>query len=127
MEGERRKAVGKIEKQRKKKERKTSMFLLTEGYGSTFSRGEEVRGSQALLVSPRKNLAGENLGRVEKSHIVSILYRTAVGYALHNGVPASVSSFEAASTDLLFMYERVRTTPAPHRATRSTRTHGQST
>ena len=46
-----------------------------------------------------------------------------MGYALHNGVPASVSSFEAASTDLLFMYERVRTTPAPpHRATVHTHT-----
>ena len=46
-----------------------------------------------------------------------------MGYALHNGVPASVSSFEAASTDLLFMYERVRTTPAPpHRGTVHTHT-----
>lgn len=54
-----------------------------------------------------------------ESHIVSILYRTAVGYALHNGVPASVSSFEAPPADLLFMYERVRTT--------ATRTHTAGT
>lgn len=59
-------------------------------------------------------------GKVEnvasrESHIVSILYRrSGVGFSLHNGVPASVSSFEAESTDLLFMYERVRTTPIPH-------------
>lgn len=57
-----------------------------------------------------------------ESHIVSILYRTAVGYALHNGVPANVSSFEAASADLLFMYERARTTPA-HTEPRTTHTN----
>lgn len=90
----------------KPEEKVNQVCFLTEGWffqgGSLvqwFSNGDKRTEETRKTLSSRE------------SHIVSILYRTAVGYALHNGAPASVSSFEAASADLLFMYERARTTP----------------
>lgn len=57
---------------------------------------------QELLAFPRvvkkskkRRARSSKMSGKEENYIVSILYRSVVGYALHNGVPASFSSFEA--------------------------------